>query len=77
MKCNGDGAYNHNLLPAVYVEIFHNNHGKFLLAFTDQVAWSSSYLVEFYAVIRAMEIAIERVGSSIMVQDFHKPSLLL
>ncbi|XP_058783649.1 uncharacterized protein LOC131658360 [Vicia villosa] len=60
IKCNCDGAYNHNGLPATCWGLFRDHRGNFLLAFANSVPWRSSFLAEFGVVVRAMEVAIER-----------------
>ncbi|XP_058763571.1 uncharacterized protein LOC131637023 [Vicia villosa] len=68
IKCNCDGSYNHNGLPATCRSLFRDCRDNFLLAFADSVPWMSSYLAKLVVVIRAMEISIEKSWGRLWIE---------
>lgn len=84
VKGNCDGAYIHDFNKDVYGGIFIYHKGDLVVGFYEPLPWSSSFLVEFYNVLKAIEIASSynlqnlwfESNSLLMVKDFGDAALV-
>ncbi|XP_058757179.1 uncharacterized protein LOC131630417 [Vicia villosa] len=67
-KCNCDGSFIHDSSKVGGAGLFRNYKGDFILSFAENLRCNSSVHAEFGAVIRAMEIAIDRGWQKLWIE---------